>query len=43
MVSFTVSVIDNGESGTTDVFSIDLDDGASRSGTPTRGNVQVHE
>jgi hypothetical protein len=43
MVSFTVNVIDNGESGTTDVFSIDLDDGYSRSGTLTRGNVQVHE
>jgi hypothetical protein len=42
MTSFTVNVIDNGESGTTDVFSIDLD-GYSRSGTLTRGNVQVHE
>jgi hypothetical protein len=43
MVSFTVNVIDNGESGTTDVFSIDLNDGYSSSGPPTRRNVQVHE
>jgi hypothetical protein len=43
MVTFTVEVIDNGESGTSDVFSISLSDGYTRSGTLTNGNVQVHE
>jgi hypothetical protein len=42
MVTFTVDVIDNGEAGSSDVFSISLSDGYSRSGTLTSGNVQVH-
>ena len=42
MVTFTVDVIDNGESGSSDVFTISLSDGYSRSGTLTSGNVQVH-
>ena len=41
-VTFTVKVVDNGESGTSDVFTITLSDGYSRSGTLTSGNVQVH-
>jgi hypothetical protein len=41
-VTFSIRVTDNGESGTTDVFSISLDDGYSKSGTLTSGNVQVH-
>jgi hypothetical protein len=43
MVDFTVEVIDNGEAGSSDVFSISLNDGYSRAGTLTRGNVQVHQ
>ena len=42
MVTFTVDVIDNGEAGGSDVFSISLSDGYSRSGTLASGNVQVH-
>ena len=42
MVTFTVDVIDNGEPGSSDVFSISLSDGYSRSGTLVSGNVQVH-
>ena len=42
MVNFTVEVIDNGEAGSSDVFSVSLTDGYSRSGTLTSGNVQVH-
>ena len=41
-VQFSIRVVDNGESGTTDVFTISLDDGYARSGTLTSGNVQVH-
>ena len=41
-VTFTVRVVDNGESGSSDVFTISLSDGYSRSGTLTSGNVQVH-
>ncbi len=42
-VTFTVEVIDNGESGRTDVFGISLSDGYSRSGTLADGNLQVHD
>jgi hypothetical protein len=41
-VTFSIRVVDNGESGTTDVFTISLDDGYAKSGTLTSGNVQVH-
>jgi hypothetical protein len=41
-VSATVDVVDNGERGTTDIFSITLSSGYSRSGTLERGNIQVH-
>ncbi len=41
-VTFTVDVVDNGEAGSSDVFSISLSDGYSRSGTLVRGNIQVH-
>ena len=43
MVTFTVDVIDNGESGSTDVFGISLTDGYSRGGTLRSGNIQLHE
>ncbi len=43
MVTFTVEVIDNGEPGSADVFSISLTDGYSRSGTLRSGNIQLHE
>jgi hypothetical protein len=42
VVNFTVQVVDNGESGASDTFSISLDDGYARTGTLTNGNVQVH-
>ena len=41
-VTFTVVVVDNGEPGTSDAFSISLSDGYSRTGTLTQGNVQIH-
>lgn len=40
--TFTVRVTDGGEPGTGDTFSITLGNGYSRSGTLTRGNIQVH-
>ena len=42
--AFTVDVVDNGSSGTSDTFSITLTSpaGYSRNGTLTRGNVTVH-
>src|SRR5437773_701504 len=40
-VTFTVSAVDNGETGTTDRFSISLSSGYSHSGTLTRGNIQI--
>ncbi|HYZ18290.1 MAG TPA: post-COAP-1 domain-containing protein [Gaiellaceae bacterium] len=42
-VDFTIEVVDHGESGTTDAFSISLSDGYTAGGTLTRGNVQVHQ
>jgi hypothetical protein len=42
MVTFSVRVVDNGESGASDVFTITLGDGYSKAGTLTSGNVQVH-
>jgi hypothetical protein len=41
-VTFTIEVVDNGDSGTSDTFSISLSDGYSKSGTLTSGNVEVH-
>jgi ribosomal protein S8E len=47
MVTFTVDVVDNGESGSSDVFTITLRDNDNnvvytRTGTLTSGNMQVH-
>ncbi len=41
--TFTVEVTDAGEPGASDMFSIELGDGYSRSGTLTRGNLKVRE
>jgi hypothetical protein len=43
-VTFVVNVVDNGEAGTTDTFSIAISDNPpySRSGTLIRGNIQIH-
>ncbi len=42
-VTFILNVADNGESGSTDTFSITIaPPGYSKSGTLTRGNIQVH-
>ena len=44
-VAFEVTVVDNGEPGRNDVFRIEISGGrtSSRSGTLTRGNIQVHK
>jgi hypothetical protein len=42
VVTFTVIVVDNGEPGTSDTFSISLSNGYSASGTLVGGNVQIH-
>lgn len=40
--TFTCTVVDNGEPGTADTFSISLSSGYNASGTLVGGNVQVH-
>ncbi|HZL99938.1 MAG TPA: post-COAP-1 domain-containing protein [Planctomycetota bacterium] len=40
--SFTATVVDNGEPGTADTFSIALSSGYAASGILVHGNVQVH-
>jgi len=40
--TFTCTVVDNGEPGTADTFSISLSSGYNASGTLGGGNVQVH-
>jgi hypothetical protein len=40
--TFTCTVVDNGEPGTADTFSIALSSGYTASGTLTGGNVQIH-
>ena len=42
-VGFTLDLVDNGESGTTDTFSLTMSSGGTRSGTLKRGDVQVHD
>jgi hypothetical protein len=41
-VQFTLDVEDNGEPGTSDEYNLQLSPGGSRSGTLTKGNIQVH-
>ena len=41
-VTFVVIVMDLGEPGTSDTFSISLSSGYSAGGTLTGGNVQIH-
>jgi len=41
-VTFTITVVDNGEAGSTDTYGISLSDGYANSGTLSKGNVQVH-
>ena len=41
-VTFTVTVVDNGEPGSKDTYGITLSDGYANSGTLSKGNVQVH-
>ena len=38
-----VAVVDNGEAGTTDTFSLTLTPGGTTSGNLKRGNIQVHD
>ena len=42
-VGFTLDVVDNGEAGTTDTFSLTLTPGGTKSGNLKRGNIQVHD
>src|SRR5919201_2222716 len=42
-VAFELNVLDNGEAGTTDFFSLTLTPGGSKEGTLSRGNIQVHD
>ena len=41
-VTFQVIVKDNGEPGTSDLFSITISNGYSSSGTLTKGNIDIH-
>jgi hypothetical protein len=41
-VRYSVSVTDNGSSGTSDTISISLDDGYSASGTLTSGDIRIY-
>lgn len=41
LVTFTITAVDNGLSGLTDVFSIALSDGYQRSGTLVSGNITL--
>jgi hypothetical protein len=41
-VTFTITVVDNGEPGSKDTYGISLSDGYANSGTLSKGNVQVH-
>jgi hypothetical protein len=41
-VTFRIDVTDNGEPGKTDRLSITLSSGYTRTGTLTRGNIQIH-
>ena len=40
-ITFSVTVTDNGPTGTSDFFAIDLSNGYSASGNPTRGDIQI--
>jgi hypothetical protein len=41
-ISFSVDVIDNGDPGTNDFFSIQVSNGYSASGFLTSGNISLH-
>lgn len=41
-VTFTVDVIDNGDPGTNDFFSVHFSNGYSASGFLTSGNLSIH-
>ncbi len=42
-VTFDVSVTDNGEPGTSDTISINLNDGYSAGGTLTSGEIRIYK
>jgi len=41
--TFTVKVVDNGEPGTNDSFTISIDAGPPQGGTLRSGNIQIHQ
>ncbi len=42
-VQFVVEVVDGGEASTNDVFSLKMTPGGNRSGTLSKGNIQIHK
>lgn len=41
-VSYTVDVVDGGESSINDIFTLTMNPGGSRGGTLSKGNIQIH-
>jgi hypothetical protein len=42
-VQFTLDVVDGGEASTNDVFTLTMNPGGTRSGTLSKGNIQIHK
>jgi hypothetical protein len=42
-VQFTLDVVDGGEASTSDVFTLTMNPGGTRSGTLSKGNIQIHK
>jgi hypothetical protein len=42
-VSFKLDVVDGGEASTNDVFTLTMNPGGTRSGTLSKGNIQIHK
>jgi hypothetical protein len=42
-VDFVLEVVDGGEASTNDAFSLTMDPGGTRSGTLSKGNIQIHK
>jgi hypothetical protein len=42
-VTFVVEVVDGGEDSTNDLFTLTMEPGGTRSGTLSKGNIQIHK
>jgi hypothetical protein len=42
-VDFVLEVVDGGEASTDDAFSLTMDPDGTRSGTLSKGNIQIHK